>query len=87
MDSTYFSSPEFQFWVKSLAELCIRERLACRPFSNLFSTMAYARLELADQDRAIKERCREAGIEIVNSIGGKPMVRAQDFYRAFVSQE
>lgn len=81
------NDPLFDFWCQSLAELCIRERFACRPFSRLFSTMAYARLESADQDRGIRDRCRESGIEVVSSIGGKPMIAAEDFYRAFVAGE
>lgn len=87
MDSTYFSSPEFQFWVQKLIDICVTERLACRPCSRLFSTLAYARLEMLDQDLKIKAACKEAGVKIVQSLAGKPMVSAEDYYRVFCCVE
>jgi hypothetical protein len=86
MDSARFASGNWDFWIKVLFEICQHFELPCRPFSELFAVEAFAKLERCSA-RQITDMLDEAGKKTDKSLGGKPMVRAVDFFEVFCSQK
>lgn len=86
METTHFSSENWNFWYTELYHICQHFELPCRPFSDLFSIDAFAKLERCSV-RQLQDKLDAAGRTTDKSLSGKPMVRARDFFEVFCKTE
>lgn len=82
MNSARIASENWDFWIKVLFEICQHYEWPCRPFSELFAVDAFAKLERCS-NRQITDKLDAAGRKSEKSLGGKPMIRAKDFFEVF----